>query len=60
MGFLKSVASFAVPLIVSKGDMLFKSAQCLGGVENSSLHSMVEVCTIAKVDAQLFNSVFFI
>jgi hypothetical protein len=42
----------AVPVVVKRGDMLCRSAQCLGGVENSSLKSMVDVCTMDNVDAQ--------
>ena len=42
----------AVPVVVNRGDIVCKSAQCLGGVENSSLKSIVDVCTMDSVDAQ--------
>ena len=45
-------SSAAVPVVVNRGDMVCRSAQCLGGVENSSLKSMVDVCTMDNVDAQ--------
>jgi hypothetical protein len=44
--------SAAVPELVSSGDMVCRSAQCLGGAEYSSLKSMVDVCTMDNVDAQ--------
>ena len=51
MGSKLAIAA-AVPDLVRRGDMVWRSAQCLGGVENSSLKSIVDVCTMDNVDAQ--------